>query len=57
MRQLTNFNITVREEHFVLHLETGDGETQDIAASPDQLDKPEGEDDAKPDEIYHKPLD
>ena len=70
MRQLTNFNITVRREHFVLHLETDDGETQDIAASPDQLDKlistldetlgdlvAEGEDDAEPDEIYHKPLD
>jgi len=68
MRQLTNFNITVRGEEFVLHLGTDDGETQDIAASPDQLDNlistldetlgdlvAAREDDAVPSELYQKP--
>jgi hypothetical protein len=38
MRQLAKFSISIREEDFVLHLEDDTGQSQDYAASPEQLD-------------------
>jgi hypothetical protein len=38
MKQLARFEITVREEDFVLRLEDDSGEAVEFATSPEQLD-------------------
>jgi hypothetical protein len=38
MRQLAKFDISVREEDFVLHLEDDSGQSLEFATSPEQLD-------------------
>jgi len=38
MKQLAKFDISVREEDFVLHLEDDTGESLEFATSPEQLD-------------------
>jgi hypothetical protein len=65
MRQLTNFDITVRETDFVLHLEADNGETLEFETSAEQLDNLLGrlddvltDDDGEEEdeEVYQKPL-
>jgi hypothetical protein len=38
MNQLAKFNISVRAEDFVLHLEDQTGQVHEFAATPEQLD-------------------
>ena len=67
MRQLTNFDITLREDDFVLRLEADSGETLEFAAPPEQMENiidklndllgDEDDDEAEASgDIYQKPL-